>query len=121
LSQKTIEANDKTLSAEYDYFGRVNAQTNLKFQVNHGEFAEHGLKLWLDHKYIDNFEVKEITPEPGRIDLGAERMTLVYRVSTNDGPLSVNIILEPTQSGSVKGSAGVVGKNPITFTQFIYP
>ena len=121
LSKRNEQTRDKTLSIEYDRFGRLQAQTDVKLKIAEAALSGRELRLWLDRAYMARFEIKEINPEPERIDLGADRMTLVYRVPQRERPLSVNLILEPVEFGSVAGAAGVEGKDSVTFSQFVYP
>jgi hypothetical protein len=120
LSKRSSLSTDDTLSIEYDHFGRLNAQTDVRFQIAEGAVS-NSLLLWLDRQYMASFEVKEISPSPERMDLSDDRITLVYRVPKAASLLRVHLILEPVEMGSVKGSAGIVGKEPLSFSQFIYP
>jgi hypothetical protein len=121
FSKKIIEAADNSLSMEFDRFARLDAQTDLKLQVANKGSADPELRLWLDREYMSGFEVKEIYPEPERMDLNAGRTTFVYRVSKQDGPLLIHLILEPNEVGFFDGLAGLEGGDPISFRQFVYP
>jgi hypothetical protein len=121
LSQSSTVSPDNALSIEYDHFGRLNAQTDLRFQIAEGAITDSSLLLWLDREYLKKFEIKEISPKPERMDLSDDRVTLVYRVPKAAAPLQVHLILEPVEMGAAKGAAGLEGTKPLSFRQFIYP
>jgi hypothetical protein len=121
LSKKSRQASDASLSIDYDRFGRLEAQTDVKLHIAEGAVSDGELRLWLDRAYLAKFEIREINPEPERIDLSTDRATLVYRVSGQKGPLNVNLNLEPIEMGAVKGAVGVEGSAPVDFDQFVYP
>ena len=121
LSNDSATARDQSLSLEYDRFGRSQAETELKFHISEKALDTDTLRLWLDRQYMARFQVVDINPEPERTDLSFDRMTLVYRVPKRDGPLSVKVVLEPTERGSFEGACGIEGKDSVAFKQFVYP
>lgn len=121
LSRRTDQSPDNSLAIDFDRFGRLHAQTDIKLVASEESAREGALRIWLDRDYMTKFETKEINPQPERIDLSPDRMTLVYRVPKSPGSLKVNLILEPNEMGSVRGAAGVEGKQSLFFSQFIYP
>ena len=121
VSRKFVRSSDQSLSVQYERFARSQAQTELKLTVSKNSLTGRTLRLRLDRQYMSKFEVVEISPEPEQTDLSSDAMTLVYQVPKRDGPLLVKLILEPTEFGSVEGTAGVEGKDPVLFKQFVYP
>jgi hypothetical protein len=121
LSKKSREATDASLSIDYDRFARLQAQTEVRLTISEDAVGNGELRLWLDRAYLAKFEIREINPEPERIDLSTDRAILVYRVPGQKGPLKVNLNLEPIEMGTVEGVAGVEGSAPVDFNQFVYP
>ena len=120
LSRRSAASPDGTVRVEYDRFGRLNAQTRLELAVSPPPGTKE-LRLWIDRKYMRNFERIETDPEPQRVDLAADRITLVYQITDKGSPLLVRLLLEPETAGNFSGRAGIDGGEPVHFDQFVYP
>jgi len=121
LNRASVANADARLRLEYGHFGRYRAPTTLRLHL--GPNATSGTKVgvWVDRNFIERVEVQTIIPPPDSAELGADRVTYVFRISDASRPAAITFYLEPERVGALAGRIGLENKPPLHFEQFIYP
>lgn len=106
---------------EYDRFARYQAPARLRIHLGAGTAHDHEVAVSIARAYLDQLEVKAITPAPVRVESGSDRYLYVFRVLEPALPTAVTFDLETQQIGSLIGTIGLAQTAPLTIRQFVYP
>lgn len=106
---------------EHERFGRQQRPTSFRVHLGPGVTRDGEARLWLDLAYLDAVQIQRITPEPDRVEAGADRLVYVFRLVEPGRPTAVTFDYQPQQIGPLAGRLGLDGGDPLAFGQFIYP
>ena len=106
---------------EYERFVRYMSPTDLRMQLHPGASTEGEARISLDRKYMEGFQVQQVTPHPQRVEAGPDAYTYVFAVGQLNQPTAVTFNLQPQKVGLLQGQARLEGEEPVSFTQFVYP
>jgi hypothetical protein len=79
LSRTTAGDEAGPMWLEYDRFVRLLAPAPLRVQLGPGAARDGMVRLWIDRRYIDSFELQQVTPQPDSMELGIERLIFTFR------------------------------------------
>jgi hypothetical protein len=115
LSRTTT--GNEPLRLEYNRFVHRNAPERLRVSV---AAAGDEVRLWVSRGYLEQVELREVSPRPDRVEPAGDRDEFVFRVARPGRPFTVIFRVEPEALGSVAGRVGV-GDDAVDFRQFVYP
>lgn len=119
---KTRRASaDGGTAVEYDGFARRQAPTNLKIELRADQARDGKVTLFLDRRYLDDFEVKDITPRPETEVAGPDGVRYRFAVASASEPARMTFELRARRFGRARGFAGVDGRPAAPIRQFVYP
>jgi hypothetical protein len=121
LSHTTIGTPDGALELQYERFWRLLSPTTLRVTLRPAAAHDKEVSVWLSQRYLDRVVVRQVTPQPRRVEAEAERLHYTFSASQMGPPITVSFNVEPEQSGRVTGRLGLASGQVLDFTQFIYP
>lgn len=119
LSEGTAQSRDRTVSVEYERFGRVQSNMNMAIRLSPQNAAEFTLRI--GSGALDRLEVQTLQPQPVRSFTAGNTLLLTYSSRDVKAGHSVWLGLQPQSPGRVQVSVGLEGAEPARFTQWIYP
>lgn len=114
-------AANSTVSVDYDHSIRRIADAALTIQLN--GLSGSSTQLLVDQKYMSNFQVQHITPEPNQVAGNGSVLTYTFNVPPGAHQLSIDFSLRtnPLVVGSINGQIGPDRDHFVTIRQFVYP
>lgn len=110
------------LTIEYERFVRQEAPGTLI--ANIGATAvrpDSTVEIWLDRKWLEEMELKHVTPEPISSRVETDRVRYTFRIDPAAAPARITWYLETHAIGPSAGRIGVSGGPTISYSQFAYP
>lgn len=121
LSRAGAGAPDGPLRVEYDRFGRLLGETELRVQLGAGTARDGTVRLWLERDYLDRMRPRRIAPEPEGVEAGPDRLIYTFRVADAGAPAQIIFTLEPAALGAGGAHLGLVDGPTVRLDQLIYP
>lgn len=105
---------------EYERFTRHIADTSLQLQIQ-PEPAQPGVaQVWISSEYLPGIQLQQVQPEPDSWTAMDGGVVLAFPAK-GTAPVLVQLQIRPDQPGTLRGAAGLPGREPIEFWQFVYP
>jgi len=120
LSRSAVE-KPSGLSIQYEPRVRANAPTVLRFHVPSPLIEAGECRMSLSKVYLDRVQIKEVVPNPIRVDVGPEGHAFVFRLRDAHSPIDICFRIEPEMPGSAQCEASVGHGETLVFEQFVYP
>jgi len=121
LSSRRAGDPGSPLEVKYNRFIRFQSDTEMKIQLHPSAESDGAVHLWLDREFLEQVQIKQVTPPPDRVEPGTDRLVYFYKKIESNGPTAITLYFEPQGIGRLKGRIGL-GKDPaVTFSQFVYP
>ncbi len=117
LSQAEVGQTSDPLWLEYERFGRFQSPEKLRIHINKTSPTRQ-VQISISRQYLEGMQIQQVTPEPARMELSADRLIYVFHGTT---PSAVTIFIQPERIGFLRGSVRLEGTQPLQFQQFIYP
>jgi hypothetical protein len=110
------------LRIEYERFVRQEAPGALIANVGAASVRpDSTVQIWLDRKWLEKMEVKEVTPEPYSSRLEPDRVLYTFGVNPTSMPVRITWYLQTHALGRSSGRIGISGGPTISYSQFAYP
>ena len=77
-------------------------------------------KIWLDARYLSNFQIDSITPPPHSVVEAAGGWIFEFLASPEQSTLSVSFRMTPETYGRIRGEVRRITGEAAVFTQFVY-
>ncbi len=106
---------------DYGRFERKRAPAKLRVEIAGGTAQQGQVRLWLDEGYLDQVELRTISPEPEQFQAGPDCTVYVFNVSDPGQPATVSFDLKPNEFGALNGRLGLVDGPELEFTQLVSP
>jgi hypothetical protein len=107
------------IRVEYERFGHFEADDRLTVWVRpRGDNAM--MSFWVEDRYLDHVEIRDIMPRPARIELKHDRKVYFFEAVGND-PVQVRFDITYKKAGRVAGRLGTLDSPAVEVRQFIYP
>lgn len=122
LSTARAGSDETGLRIDYERFLRQGSPGIV--EVNFGAAAlrpDSTAEIWIDRKWLDEMEVRRITPEPESSLLEGDRIVYTFRLDPSSAPARITWYLETHAIGPTTGRIGVTGGPSHSFLQFAYP
>jgi hypothetical protein len=117
LSTRQVQGPAGSASLQFDRFMTVKSVNRLTLTLPP---ASGEVRAVLDAKYLQDVEIREITPEPEKSVLESEGTAYIFSADSQK-PTRVQISFEPRKIGLLEGWIAVAGESRLNFKQFVYP
>ena len=97
LSHNAIEDDGGQLRLEYPRFIRMKAPATLLVELGEGVARDGEASVWLDAKYVEDLEIREVTPEPDEVERGPNRLIYRFLVADPGEPTNITFHITPDQ------------------------
>jgi hypothetical protein len=119
LSRASRTSTDQSLRVEYDRFGRHGARTELTLFVRRDSTAGSAVSLWVADEFLRGINLDRIDPPPVRQVSVGDRTLFDLAVAGDSARLT--FAFTPRETGTRRLELGLMGREPITLSQFVYP
>jgi len=121
LSRAEAGAAGGPLHLRYERLVRHNSPAPLNLELAPGAAPDGQARVWIDHDYLEQFDVDHIVPEPESSAAGPDRTTYVFRVADPTRPARITFGLVPQGFGRLRARVGLAGQPPVELSQFVFP
>lgn len=119
LSHMQRTTADGVLSLEYERFGRLMSDTEMKIVVHAGSSKEVTVVLGGD--FMRTFQINTLQPQPDRMQALDNRLVLSWKRDALPADSTLWLGMEPLQWGTSYSTVAVDQGPTLPFWQFIYP
>jgi hypothetical protein len=119
LSATQTESTDHSLRVEYGRFERHGAKTELTVFIRRDSAGGQAVSLWVSDEFLRGVQVEEIDPAPVRQMSMGDRTLFDIAVTTDSARLTLAYV--PRATGTRKLELGIMGRTPVSLSQFVYP
>ena len=119
LSHKEIVAADRSLTVAYDRYLHYHHPTQLTLSV--GEIADDELRIKFNRELLDQLQVERIEPQPTKAELTDDGVIYTFLKKSSSQNAKVIFHVDYEHFGAHHGTVEVVGHQPLTVNQFVYP
>lgn len=116
-----VRAANGPVEAQYDRFERLLSPAQLEVQVSPEAAQNEEVRLQIGRELLDGWEIRDISPQPDRMELSPDRITYVFGVRDPSSPMRITFDIETARAGSHSGQIGLDGGEQIDVNQFVYP
>lgn len=108
------------LRVTFERFGHFESDDRLT--VTFRPQVHDGLaSLWIEDRYLDQVEIREIVPPPSRIELQNQRKAYYFPAAEGTDTVQVWFDITYKKPGPLAGRVGTPDGPPVELKQFIYP
>ena len=108
------------LRVHFERFGHLGADDRLAVTLR-PRVRGGVVSLWIDDRYLDDVEIREIAPPPERIELQPGRKVYYFPVAEGADVVQVWFDLSYKKAGRLAGRFGMPEGPAVELKQFIYP
>jgi hypothetical protein len=119
MSHQEISAADGSLAIGYDRYLHYHHPTQLI--LSPGEIAADELRIKFDQALLDRLQVERIEPEPLKAELIDDGVIYTFMQKPSSQNVKVIFHVDYERFGASRGTVEVVGHEPLTLKQFVYP
>lgn len=119
LSDTQRVTPDNSLRVEYDRFERRGAESKLTIFVRRDSAAGSAVSLWINDAFLKGIRLEQIDPQPVRQVSVGDRTLFDIAVAGDSARLT--FAFRPTEIGSRRLELGIMGREPLSLSQFVYP
>ena len=119
MSHKETTAADHSLKINYDRYLHYHHPTQLTLSV--GEIADDELQIKIDRALLDRLQVERIEPEPLQAEITDDGVIYTFMQKASSQNVKVIFHVDYERFGDSQGTVEVVGHEPVTLKQFVYP
>jgi hypothetical protein len=119
MSRAEVVAADGSLTITYDRYLHYHHPTQLTLSV--GEITDDELRVKLDRTLLDRLQVERIEPEPLKAELADDGIIYTFLQTPSSRNAKVIFHVDYEQFGAHRGTVEVVGHEPVTLNQLVYP
>jgi hypothetical protein len=120
FSSATAGEAGAPLRVRFERFAHFEADDRLTVTFRpqvHGGLSS----LWIEDRYLDDVEIREIVPTPERIELQPGRKVYYFPTAAGADVIQVWFDLSYKKAGRLAGRIGTSDAPPVELKQFIYP
>jgi hypothetical protein len=121
LSRTTAGAPGAPVRVEYERILRVQSAAALRVDVTPGAGSPGEARVWLDPAWVEGVTMREVVPEPLRVERRRDRLVYVLAVPDPGAGARVSFHFEATRPGWRRARVGAGGGAAVTFTQLVLP
>jgi hypothetical protein len=109
------------LRVEYERFQRQGSEVTLRVDVAPEARTDDAIPLRVSGTFLDAVEVRGIVPEPWEARSLGSDVEYVFPVAQPGRAATIRFALKMREVGSHSAEIGLSGREPVRFTQFVYP
>jgi len=119
MSRAELVAADGSLTIAYDRYLHYHHPTQLTLSV--GKIADDELRIKLNRALLDRLQIQRIEPEPSQAELADDGVIYTFLQQPSARNAKVILHVDYEHFGATHGTVEVVGHEPVTLKQFVYP
>lgn len=119
LSHGEARSPDGTLSVDYERFGRLLSNSEMRITVS--PQSQPHFTVILGSGALDRLQIQTLQPQPLQATADGQDLRLTYASGNTGTSHTLWLGLQPQASGAVPMTISVDGSKPARFTQWIYP
>jgi hypothetical protein len=119
LSRAAGTTADHSLRVEYGRFERHGARARLTLFVRRDSTAGSAASLWIADEFLRGISLEHIEPQPVRQVSVGDRTLFDIAVAGDSARLTLSFT--PLALGARRLELGLMGREPLTLSQFVYP
>ena len=119
MSRAETVAPDGSLTIAYDRYLHYHHPTQLMLSV--GEIADDELRIKLNRALLDRLQIQRIEPEPSQAELADDGVIYTFLQQPSARNAKVILHVDYEHFGANHGTVELVGHEPVTLKQFVYP
>ncbi len=108
------------LTLDYARLTRHGAPDNLRVHLPASSTSQGKVELAVDREYLEGLRLEGIVPEPESTEGRPDAMVYVFQVQPG-APTTLTFEFTPEALGLRAGSVRLKGREPVSFTQLVYP
>lgn len=116
-----VRAANGPLEVAYDRFERLLSPAQMVVRVSPEAAQNEELRLFVERNLLEGLEIRDISPQPERMELSPDRIVYVFPVKDPSSPVQITFDLETAKAGPHSGQIGVENGAQVNVNQFIYP
>ncbi len=109
----------QSLFVRYDQLLSGRGDSRVVVRVNPVRERQEEASFWIDHSYLDNVDVKKISPQPLRVEYDSRRAYFFFNAAAQS--LEIQIQMKPERWGWISGKMGVDERRWLSIDQLVYP
>jgi hypothetical protein len=121
LTKKKAAAQDGSLQVEYGAVLHYHNPSELRLFVAKDAAPGNELHIQVSVDYLDDIQIKTITPEPLRVEAGSDSHTFIFAQTRPGAATALVFHIEPNRIGRIAGQVQVAGKEAVTLSHFVWP
>lgn len=119
---KTEAADEAGLvHVEYERFQRNLKSSILRISLSPDATSGRTAAIRMTGGLAADMKVEKIVPEPAEAKAAQDGIEFVFHIADTGQPAAVRFYLQPHKVGSLNGTVGVSGQQPVPFRSFVYP
>lgn len=119
LSKTEVSSKDQALQLKYERIERAYTPSVMTFQLSPAAIHNGQVKLYISDSVVKQLGAARISPQPLTSTIGSGGITYVFPATV--APATVQISLEPQNSGLRHFRVRVSGSEPIDSSIFVFP
>jgi hypothetical protein len=120
---EAVAGKDLGFQVKYSRFGRTRSPLTLRLSIGPGIGGGGELRVSLGRRFIENVEMKGITPPPDTALAGPDDVTYVFRRKSGDRPVALLFRYQSEAHGLLRTRVSVEGDGggTLEIRQIYYP
>jgi hypothetical protein len=112
-------SDDHSLRVQYGRFERRGAKSELTVFVRRDSAAGSAVSIWINDAFLRAIQLEAIDPEPVRqVSVGDKTL---YDIAVAGDSARLTFAFTPQQMGKRQLELGIMGREPVSISQFVYP
>jgi hypothetical protein len=121
LANGRASTPDGQLQVEYKQFLQYLSPVHVRIHVDPPETSGDTVRLWIDREYVDAFTLQDMSPQPDRVEVAADRLIYEFPVTEPGQPISITMSMRYMQAGRLSARLGLEDGETVEFWQLVYP
>jgi hypothetical protein len=121
LSSTSSSAPDDSLTVRYDRFLHYHKPLMFEVTLRPGNQTNNAARLFLSDELLMRLQISRIEPEPEGRELAAGGVIYTFPSESGLETATIRVHAQYEAFGRATGKIGLVGREPATVTQFVYP
>lgn len=121
LSRAEAKDPGNFVAINYQRFARYLAPQSLRFILYPAAVSKGAVSIHIDQSLLDGLAIQDIQPGPQRMIASSDGATYEFAVAPDGKPVEIAFNAQPQVIGSLRGEAGLLGREPARLSLFIYP
>jgi hypothetical protein len=121
FSDAAVTSADGSITVEYKRFLHYHKPSQLQVLVHAAAGPERQWHVKVDRSLLDQFQILRIDPEPVRHEIENDGIVYSFLSASPSTQGKIVFHIEFEHYGKTQGNVSLVGSDPVTLSQFIYP